>query len=53
MGTKFAKIYTKDWLNIQKASHALVFCRNADLLADCIEFNCQKIMAKAVHEPMP
>jgi hypothetical protein len=39
---------------ISKAKlYAVVFGRNAEALAETIEFNCEKIVAKAVHNPNP
>ena len=39
---------------ISKAKlYAVIFGRNAEALADTIEFNCEKIVAKAVHNPTP
>lgn len=33
--------------------YAIVFGKNAEQLADTIEFNCEKVVAKAVHNPTP
>jgi hypothetical protein len=33
--------------------YVVVFGKNAEHLAETIEFKCQKIVAKAVHNPMP
>ena len=39
---------------ISKAKlYAVIFCKNAEALAETIEFNCEKIVAKAVHNPTP
>jgi hypothetical protein len=39
---------------ISKAKlYAVVFGRNAEAVADTIEFNCQKIVTKAIHNPTP
>lgn len=39
---------------ISKAKlYAVVFGKNAEPLAETIEFNCEKIVAKAVHNPTP
>jgi hypothetical protein len=39
---------------ISKAKlYAVIFGKNAEALAETIEFNCEKIVAKAVHNPTP